>query len=96
MKTIYTLAIIFALLSLSQCGAFDFIGNYISLILRADILDIIDCILHNDLIIKDVNVIIDALLTKDFYKIIAALSKVANELIDAIKVCINNPPPKPF
>ena len=96
MKAIYTLALFFTIISLSQCGTFDFIGNYISVILRADILDIIDCILHDDLIIKDVNVIIDALLTKDFYKIIAALSKVATELIDAIKVCINNPPPKPF
>ena len=34
-------------------------------------------------------------LTKDFYKIIAALTKVAQELINAIKECINNPPPKP-
>ena len=42
MKAIYTLALFFTIISLSQCGTFDFIGNYISVILRADILDIIE------------------------------------------------------
>ena len=95
MKAIYTLALLFTIISLAQCGTFDFIGYYLSAILRADILDIIDCILHSEIIIRDINVIIDGLLTKDFYKIIAALTKVAQELINAIKECINNPPPKP-
>ena len=99
MKAIYTLALFFTIISLSQCGAFDFIGNYISVILRADILDIIDCILHDDLIIKDVNVVIDGIIdainTKDFQKVISALLKVVGELIDPIKACINNPPPRP-
>ena len=58
MKAFYFLAIILTILSVSQCGPLDFIGNYISIILRADILDIIDCILHNQIIIKDVNIII--------------------------------------
>ena len=99
MKAIYTLALFFTIISLSQCGTFDFIGNYISVILRADILDIIDCILHDDLIIKDVNVVIDGIIdainTKDFQKVISALLKVVGELIDPIKSCINNPPPRP-
>ena len=99
MKAIYTLALLFTIISLSQCGTFDFIGNYISVILRADILDIIDCILHDDLIIKDVNVVIDGIIdainTKDFQKVISALLKVVGELIDPIKTCINNPPPRP-
>ncbi len=99
MKAIYTLALLFTIISLSQCGTFDFIGNYISVILRADILDIIDCILHDSVIIKDVNVIIDGIIeainTKDFQKVINALLKVVGELIDPIKTCINNPPPRP-
>ena len=99
MKAIYTLALLFTIISLSQCGTFDFIGNYISVILRADILDIIDCILHDYVIIKDVNVIIDGIIeainTQDFQKVINALLKVVGELIDPIKTCINNPPPRP-
>ena len=95
MKAIYTLALLFTIISLAQCGTFDFVGRVLGLILRADILDIIDCILHNEIIIKDVNVIIDAILTKDFSKIIAALAAVAQELINKVTECINNPPPKP-
>ena len=99
MKAIYTLALLFTIISLSQCGTFDFIGNYLSVILRADVLDIVDCILHNDKIIKDINVVIDgiieAIATQDFQKVITALFKVVSELIEEITACINNPPPKP-
>ena len=98
MKIIYTLALLFTIISLSQCGTFDFIGEYLSVVLRADILDTIDCILHNDLIIKDVNVVIDgiieAIAAKDFQKVLNALLKVVGEIIDPIKNCINNPPPR--
>ena len=91
--------LLFTIISLAQCGTFDFIGYYLSAVLRADILDIIDCILHDDLIIKDVNVVIDGIIdainTKDFQKVISALLKVVGELIDPIKACINNPPPRP-
>ena len=94
MKAFYFLAIILTILSVSQCGPLDFIGNYISIILRADILDIIDCILHNQIIIKDVNIIIDAILTLNFNNIINALMKVVMELQKEITACIN--PPKQF
>ena len=93
MKAIYTLAILLTIFSFTKCGTFDFIGEYISSILRADILDIIDCILHNDIIIKDLNVILDAVLTKNFDNVIQALLKVIGEIVDPIKNCINNPPP---
>ena len=93
MKAIYTLVILLTIFSLTQCGALDFIGDYLSYILRADILDIIDCILHNDIIIKDVNIILDAVLTKNFDNVITALLKVVGEIVDPIKNCINNPPP---
>ena len=99
MKAIYTLALLFTIISLTKCGTFDFIGNYLSVILRADVLDIVDCILHNDKIIKDINVVIDgiieAIATQDFQKVITALFKVVSELIEEITACINNPPPKP-
>ena len=99
MKAIYTLALFFTIISLTKCGTFDFIGNYLSVILRADVLDIVDCILHNDKIIKDINVVIDgiieAIATQDFQKVITALLKVVSELIEEITACINNPPPKP-
>ena len=99
MKAIYTLALLFTIISLTKCGTFDFIGNYLSVILRADVLDIVDCILHNDKIIKDINVVIDgiieAIATQDFQKVITALLKVVSELIEEITACINNPPPKP-
>ena len=91
MKAFYFLAIILTILSVSHCGPLDFIGNYISIILRADILDIIDCILHNQIIIKDVNIIIDAILTLNFNNIINALMKVVMELQKEITACINPP-----
>ena len=94
MKVFYILAIILTIISVSQCGPLDFIGYFLSSILRADILDIIDCIIHNQIIIKDLNVIIDAILTLDFNNIITALMKVVMELQKEITACIN--PPKQF
>ena len=94
MKVFYILAIILTIISISQCGPLDFIGYFLSSILRADILDIIDCIIHNQIIIKDLNVIIDAILTLDFNNIINALMKVVMELQKEITACIN--PPKQF
>ena len=99
MKAIYTLALLFTLISLSQCLSFDFIGYVLSAVLRADILDIIHCILHNELIIKDINIIIDgiieAIAKKDFSKLISALIPIITGFIDEIKKCINTPPPRP-
>ena len=94
MKVFYILAIMLTIISVSQCGSLDFIGYFLSSILRADILDIIDCIIHNQIIIKDLNVIIDAILTLDFNNIINALMKVVMELQKEITACIN--PPKQF
>ena len=94
MKVFYILAIMLTIISVSQCGPLDFIGYFLSSILRADILDIIDCIIHNQIIIKDLNVIIDAILTLDFNNIINALMKVVMELQKEITACIN--PPKQF
>ena len=91
MKVFYTLAIILTIISVSQCGPLDLIGRFLSSILRADILDIIDCILHNQIIIKDLNVIIDAILTLNFNNIINALMKVVMELQKEITACINPP-----
>ena len=91
MKVFYTLAIILTIISVSQCGPLDLIGSFLSSILRADILDIIDCILHNQIIIKDLNVIIDAILTLNFNNIINALMKVVMELQKEITACINPP-----
>ncbi len=82
------------LLSGSLLGGGLLNSDFISQILRADIIDIITCILHNNMIIYDVNIIIDAILTKDFNKIIVALSQVATNLIDEVKSCINNPTAK--
>ena len=94
MKVFYILAIILTIISVSQCGPLDFIGYFLSSILRADILDIIDCIIHNQIIIKDLNVIIDAILTLDFNNIINALMKVVMDLQKEITACIN--PPEQF
>ena len=94
MKVFYILAIILTIISVSQCGPLDFVGYILSSILRADILDIIDCIIHNQIIIKDLNVIIDAILTLDFNNIIKALLGVIMELQKEISACIN--PPKQF
>ncbi len=39
------------------------------------------------------NIILDAILTKNFDNVITALLKVVGEIVDPIKNCINNPPP---
>ena len=89
MKTTFVLILLLGIVSISQSSLLTTFGTVVSGILRADILDIIDCILHNDIIIKDVNVIIDAILTKDFNKIVVALTQVIIELKDEINKCIN-------
>ena len=89
MKTGLLLVLLLSLISLYESSLLATIGSFASGILRADILDVIDCILHNDIIIKDVNVIIDALLTKDINKIVIALTQVIRELIDEINKCRN-------
>ena len=86
MKVFYILAIILTIISVSQCGPLDFIGYFLSSILRADILDIIDCIIHNQIIIKDLNVIIDAILTLDFNNIIFSYLYIYLDSAEAI-VC---------
>ena len=82
------------MISINEAYIMEKIGLFISKILRADIMDIITCILHTDKIIEDVNKIIDAILTKNFEKIIAVLSQVAMELVELVKICINDPTPK--
>ena len=46
------------------------VGIVVTGILWADILDIINYILYNAIIIKDANPNIDAILTKDFNKVL--------------------------
>ena len=91
MKAIYSLIFLLALVSISQCGVLDFIGSYISVVLRADILDIIDCVLHNEIIIKDVNKIIDPLLKGDISAAIGLIASVASEIIAEFNKCKGNP-----
>ena len=90
MKTILLCLLFITLLSSSsEASLFSFVGPYLSKVLRADILDIIDCILHDEKIIYDFNIIIDALLTKDINKIVVAVSQVITELKTLIGACIN-------
>ena len=91
MKATFLLVILLAMVSIYETSLLNTFGTILSEILRADILDAIDCILHNDVIIYDVNVIIDGIMTKDFSKIVAALAKVIQSLIDEVKKCINDP-----
>ncbi len=91
MKATFVLVILLAMVSIYETSLLNTFGTILSEILRADILDAIDCILHNDVIIYDVNVIIDGIMTKDFSKIVAALAKVIQSLIDEVKKCINDP-----
>ena len=91
MKVGLLLVLLLSIISLNESSLLTTIGETTSALLRADILDIIDCILHNDIIIKDANVIIDAILTKDFNKVVIALSQVIMELKDEITNCINPP-----
>ena len=95
MKAILVFTLLFALFSVNESN--DLIktfGNLVSHILRKDIFDIITCILHNDDIIYDLNVIIDAILTLDFNKIIIALTQVVFNLKDEITKCIDDPTKK--
>ena len=80
-----------SIIALNESSLLTTFGEYMSELLRADILDILDCILHNDKIIRDANKIIDAILTKDFNKVVVALSQVIMELKDEINWCINPP-----
>ena len=90
MKTILLCLLFFTLLSYSnEASLFSFVGSFLNKIFRADITEIIDCILHNDQIIYDFNKIIDALLTKDINKIVVAVSQVITELKTLITACIN-------
>ena len=91
MKVGLLLVLLLSIIALNESSLLTSFGEYSSELLRADILDIIDCILHNDKIIKDANVIIDAILTKDFNKVVVALSQVIMELKDEINWCINPP-----
>ena len=91
MKVGLLLVLLLSIIALNESSLLTTFGEYMSELLRADILDIIDCILHNDKIIRDANKIIDAILTKDFNKVVVALSQVIMELKDEISWCINPP-----
>ena len=91
MKVGLLLVLLLSIIALNESSLLTTFGEYMSELLRADILDIIDCILHNDKIIRDANKIIDAILTKDFNKVVVALSQVIMELKDEINWCINPP-----
>ena len=89
MKAIFVLILILAIISIAEMSIFVKAGEFISAVLRADIFTIIECILHNETIIKDINVIIDGILTKDFNKFIQVVVSVIMGLIEEIKGCIN-------
>ena len=91
MKAILVFVLLFSIISFNESSLLTTVGGFISEMLRADILDVIDCFLHNDIIIKDVNVIIDAILTKDFNNVVVALTQVIMELKDEIEKCLNDP-----
>ena len=91
MKAVLVFVLLFSIISVNQSSLLTTVGGFISEMLRADILDVIDCFLHNDIIIKDVNVIIDAILTKDFNNVVVALTQVIMELKDEIEKCLNDP-----
>ena len=91
MKAVLVFVLLFSMISFNESSLLTTVGGYLSQILRADILDVIDCFLHSDIIIKDANVIIDAILTKDFNNVVIALSQVIMELKDEITRCLNDP-----
>ena len=91
MKAVLVFVLLFSIISFNESSLLTTVGGFISEMLRADILDVIDCFLHNDIIIKDVNVIIDAILTKDFNNVVVALTQVIMELKDEIEKCLNDP-----
>ena len=91
MKAVFVLVLLLAIIAISESSLLNTFGTMVSGLLRADIMDIIICIIHNDIIIADLNVIIDAILKKDFNAVIVALSQVVMSLKDEITKCINNP-----
>ena len=91
MKAVFVFVLLLAIFAISESSALNTFGTMVSSLLRADIMDIINCIIHNDIIIADINVIIDAILKKDFNAVIVALSQVVMSLKDEITKCINNP-----
>ena len=91
MKAAFVLVLLLAIIAISESSLLNTFGTMVSGLLRADIMDIINCIIHNDIIIADLNVIIDAILKKDFNAVIVALSQVVMSLKDEITKCINNP-----
>ncbi len=91
MKAVFVLVLLLAIIAISESSLLNTFGTMVSGLLRADIMDIINCIIHNDIIIADLNVIIDAILKKDFNAVIVALSQVVMSLKDEITKCINNP-----
>ena len=91
MKAVFVFVLLLAIFAISESSALNTFGTMVSGLLRADIMDIINCIIHNDIIIADINVIIDAILKKDFNAVIVALSQVVMSLKDEITKCINNP-----
>ena len=91
MKAAFVLVLLLAIIAISESSLLNTFGTMVSGLLRADIMDIINCIIHNDIIIADLNVIIDAILKKDFNAVIVALSQVIMSLKDEITKCINDP-----
>ena len=91
MKVALVLVLLLTMISINETSLLNYFGTYVSEILRADILESINCILHSEIIIYDVNVIIDGILTKDFNKMVAAIAKVIQSLIDEVKKCLNDP-----
>jgi hypothetical protein len=91
MRAAFVLVLLLAIIAISESSLLNYFGTMVSGLLRADIVDIINCIIHNDIIIADLNVIIDAILKKDFNAVIVALSQVVMSLKDEITKCINDP-----
>ena len=91
MKAAFVFVLLLAIIAISESSLLNTFGTMVSGLLRADIMDIINCIIHNDIIIADLNVIIDAILKKDFNAVIVALSQVVMSLKDEITKCINDP-----
>ena len=91
MKAVFVFVLLLAIIAISESSLISTFGTMVSGLLRADIMDIINCIIHNDIIIADINVIIDGILKKDFNAVIVALSQVVMSLKDEITKCINDP-----
>ena len=91
MKAAFVFVLLLAIIAISESSLISTFGTMVSGLLRADIMDIINCIIHNDIIIADINVIIDGILKKDFNAVIVALSQVVMSLKDEITKCINDP-----